>query len=239
MKALKADFSLQKKILFNANLFGNFQNQKEIQTVKELLLELDIVADYLPPEHMKSVVLQSVNININHLPTSEVMIQKRIQSRYDRPFLTVSFMGSSETAGALRDVGMVMGLRQSETERVIRQGLAFVTNGINHYGAELYRKKAYLLLNGYYSEIIGRILDDLGMVVVSPPDKTHYPTPEALQHLIKECGIDLIVGDDNQVFTNTGKTPYLSLSNVNESFLCFKGFINLAHCITRVIKENH
>ncbi|PHJ37751.1 hypothetical protein P378_14165 [Desulforamulus profundi] len=86
MKALKADFSLQNKTLFAANLFGDFQNQKEIQTVKELLLELDIVADYLPPEHMKSVVLQSVNININHLPTSEVMIQKRIQSRFDRPF---------------------------------------------------------------------------------------------------------------------------------------------------------
>ncbi|WP_333870161.1 nitrogenase component 1 [Desulforamulus putei] len=237
MEGLKVDFSSKKKLQLMANLFGDFRNQEEIYTVQELLLELGITANYLPPERMNSTVLQRANINIYHLLASEVTIQKRIQNRYDRPFLTVSFLGPSETAGALRDIGTVMGLSSSKTEQVIRRGLASVTDGINLYGAELYRKKAYLLLDDYRREIAGRILDDLGMTVINPPHNKQYRTPESLQKLIKKYGIHLIIGDHDQILPDNSEIPYFSLSEADQSFLGFRGFTNLARCISQVLKE--
>lgn len=236
MKTLRADLPLQDKPLVTANLFGDFQNQQDILMVKKLLLELGLSINYLPPQQIKSAVLQRVDVNINHRPTAEAMIQKKVECRFDRPFITVSFFGPSETAGALRDIGTVMGLPARKTEAIIRKGLAAVNEGINCYGAELYGKKVLLLLEGYQREIVSRVLDDLGMSVIYTHGKRQYYTPESLQTVVEKYKIDLAAGEDDRFLQNR-RPPFLLLSNSSESWLGFKGFTNFARYISKILRE--
>ncbi|MEW6697988.1 MAG: nitrogenase component 1 [Bacillota bacterium] len=238
MKPVRADLSLQDKPLFTANLLGDFQNQQEIQMAKKLLLELGLSINYLLPQQIKSNILQGVDININHRPVAETMIQKRVECRFGRPFITVSFFGPSETAGALRDIGTVLGLPIRKTEGIIREGLAAVSHGINCYGAELYRKKVLLLLEGCQREIVSRVLADLGMSVIYTPGKRNYYTPESLHRIDDKYKIDLIAGEDDRLLQNRNP-PFLLLSDHGESWLGFKGFTNFARSISEILREKY
>lgn len=218
-----------------ANLLGDFRNQQEVMSVTELLLEVGIEANYLPPHRMKQANYQGVHLNINHFPASEVIIQKRTQSRYGRPYLTVSFFGPSEVAGALRDIGVALGLPSTRVEKTVREGLLSVTESINSYGAELYRKKVLLLMNDHQKEIVGRVLDDLGMKVVNAQiGRNQHVTREMLVNVIRNNHVQLVISDSEDVYYL--KTPFLSLPNEKQSFLGFSGFANFAGCISSLLQ---
>lgn len=96
---------------------------------------------------------------------SEVITQKRFQTRFSRPYVTVSFFGPSETAGSLRDIGLALGLPTVIIERNVRKGLSGVTEGINSYSSEVYGKRILVLHEGYQVNLIASILEDLGVKV--------------------------------------------------------------------------
>ncbi|RYD05027.1 hypothetical protein N752_11740 [Desulforamulus aquiferis] len=112
-----SDLNHEVQPAYIANLLGEFNNMSEVSSVQELLREFGIIAEYIPGDQARSAVYQRANINIFHMPMSEVITQKRFQTRFSRPYLTVSFFGPSETAGALRDIGLALGLDTNAVEK--------------------------------------------------------------------------------------------------------------------------
>ncbi len=231
------DMAIQEAVIFNsqgeqkclANLIGEFHNQAEIKEIKDLLLALGIKAEYLPGDNIKSGVLQKVHLNLYHSPISELFTKERLQVRFGHPYLTVSFFGPSETAGSLRDIGSALGLPSLQVEQVIRQGLHCVTEGINHYGSELFGKRVLVLLEDHKKDLISRILDDLGMKIIPIHQiKNRYLNPDTLRMFIHESRVQLVIGADQYWRRNGMGFPYLELPDSRRSFLGFNGFNNLA-----------
>lgn len=224
-----------------ANLLGDFQNQAEIKDVKDLLLELGIFAEYLPGGGIKSGILQRAHLNIYHSPISEVFIKKRLQTRFGRPYLTVSFFGPSEIAGSLRDIGLALGLSSSDVEPVIRRGLGSITEGINFYGSELFGKRVLVLLEGYHRDLVKRIVDDLGMQIVPIHHiRNQHVRPDTLTNLLRDNKAQLVIGSDyNLRLSNGMEVGYLILPDPEQSFLGFAGFTNLARCIALALRGGY
>lgn len=219
--------------LMHANLLGEIQNIAEIETIRELLFQLGIIANYVPEHRAKSAIYQSADINIFHSPASEVQAKRRFQVRFFKPYLTVSFFGPSETAGALRDIGEALNISTGKVEKIIRNGLIEVTESINYFSDGVFGKRILVIHEGYQGAIISALLKDLG-VKVSRVKAQHYNRPEQLKVLMKEKQGELIIGPYDPSIETFHGVPYLSVPDHENCYLGFSGFTNLAKRISEL-----
>lgn len=248
------------KVSNKVNYLGDFNLAGEIWILTDYLksigleVETKITGDSTYRELKKA---KNSSLNIVQCAGSMTYLAKEFESRYDIPFVKISFFGIEDTITSLRTIANIMSEITKDkgiilkTEFFIEKKLEEIAGKLDFYREKLKDKRAAVYVGGGFKAIsLIKQFRDLGMETVMVGTQTGRPdeyetirriasrdtivlddaNPTELEHFMREKGADILVGGvkERPLAYKLG-VAFLDHNHERKHPLCgFEGSINFA-----------
>lgn len=249
---------------FDINLIGEYNVTGDMWQYSPLLEELGIrVLSTLSGDGRISAIRTAHRARLNVIVCAKSLISltRKMQERYNIPFISLSFYGKRDTSAALRAIATALGdpALLERTEALIAREEAALEQRLKPYRARFAGKKAVLNTGGNKSWSIAAALQDLGIEVVATAvgKSTEDDRAKAQEYLgpkgvlmtrpaqeqakiIDETKADLLLAGGRSLYTAIKKG--ISFIDVNQekkkSYGAYAGLLNLAEDVAVALESS-
>jgi nitrogenase molybdenum-cofactor synthesis protein NifE len=199
----------------------------------------------------------TAKLNVIVCAKSLISLTRKMQEKYQIPYISISFYGKRDTTNAIRSIVNAFGDEElsARAEKVIAEEEAKLEEALIPYKKILEGKKAILNTGGNKTWSIASALQDIGIDVVATSVKkatledkeicakyvnilmTDPGTEQA--KLIDEHNVDILLAGGRSLYTAIKKK--VSFVDVNQekkvSYGAYSGLINLAKDVTHAVNN--
>ena len=236
---------------FGINLIGEYNVTGDMWQYTPLLekIGIKIVSTLAGDGRIENIQMaHRAKLNVIVCAKSLITLTRKMQERYDIPYISISFYGKRDTSNAIRSIVNAFGDEglTKRAEEVIAQEEAKLEAQLIPYRKVLASKKAILNTGGNKSWSIASALQDIGIEVVATSirkatqedidiAKTYVPIlmkiPAQEQgKLIDEHKVDILLAGGRSLYTAIKKK--VAFVDVNQekkiSYGAYSGLVNLA-----------
>lgn len=248
---------------FDINLIGDYNVTGDMWQYTPLLEELGIrVLSTLSGDGRVANIRTAHRARLNVLVCAKSLISlpRKMQERYDIPFISVSFYGKRDTSAAILAIAESLGDADliERTQQLIAREEARLDEQLAPYREIFHGKKAVLNTGGNKSWSIASALQDLGIEVVATSVKkaTETDKEKAREYLgeqgilmtnpgqeqakiIDQTGAHLLLAGGRSLFTAIKKK--IAFADVNQekkkSYGGYNGLLNLAEDLKNALQN--
>ena len=245
---------------FGINLIGEYNVTGDMWQYTPLLekIGIKIVSTLAGDGRIENIQMaHRAKLNVIVCAKSLITLTRKMQERYDIPYISISFYGKRDTSNAIRSIVNAFGDEglTKRAEEVIAQEEAKLEAQLIPYRKVLASKKAILNTGGNKSWSIASALQDIGIEVVATSirkatqedidiAKTYVPIlmkiPAQEQgKLIDDHGVDILLAGGRSLYTAIKKK--VAFVDVNQekkiSYGAYSGLVNLAKDVADAVNN--
>jgi len=236
---------------FGINLIGDYNVTGDMWQYKPILerIGIKVVATLSGDGRIEAIqTAHTAKLNVIVCAKSLVTLCRKMEERYQIPYVSVSFYGKRDTSNAIRSIVNAFGNDAliQRAEKIIAEEEAKLEERLLPYRVQLHGKKAILNTGGNKSWSIASALQDIGIEVVATsirkateediaiakeyvPILMKVPANEQAK-LIDEYNIDILLAGGRSLYTAIKKR--IAFVDVNQekkvSYGAYGGLENLA-----------
>ena len=245
---------------FGINLIGEYNVTGDMWQYTPLLekIGIKIVSTLAGDGRIENIQMaHRAKLNVIVCAKSLITLTRKMQERYDIPYISISFYGKRDTSNAIRSIVNAFGDEglTKRAEEVIAEEEAKLEAQLIPYRKVLASKKAILNTGGNKSWSIASALQDIGIEVVATSirkatqedidiAKTYVPIlmkiPAQEQgKLIDEHKVDILLAGGRSLYTAIKKK--VAFVDVNQekkiSYGAYSGLVNLAKDVADAVNN--
>jgi len=245
---------------FGINLIGEYNVTGDMWQYTPILekIGIKIVSTLAGDGRIENIQMaHTAKLNVIVCAKSLISLTRKMQEKYEIPYISISFYGKRDTTNAIRSIVNAFGNEElsKKAEKVIAQEEAKLEEALIPYRKILEGKKAILNTGGNKTWSIASALQDIGIEVVATSVKkatledkeicakyvdilmTDPGTQQA--KLIDEHNVDILLAGGRSLYTAIKKK--VSFVDVNQekkvSYGAYKGLINLAKDVSDAVNN--
>ncbi len=245
---------------FGINLIGEYNVTGDMWQYTPILekIGIKIVSTLAGDGRIENIQMaHTAKLNVIVCAKSLISLTRKMQEKYQIPYISISFYGKRDTTNAIRSIVNAFGDEEltARAEKVIAEEEAKLEEALIPYKKILEGKKAILNTGGNKTWSIASALQDIGIEVVATSVKkatledkeicakyvdilmTDPGTEQA--KLIDEHNIDILLAGGRSLYTAIKKK--VSFVDVNQekkvSYGAYSGLINLAKDVTHAVNN--
>ena len=245
---------------FGINLIGEYNVTGDMWQYTPLLekIGIKIVSTLAGDGRIENIqTAHRAKLNVIVCAKSLVTLTRKMQERYDIPYISISFYGKRDTSNAIRSIVNAFGDEglSGRAEALIAEEEAKLEQQLIPYREILASKKAILNTGGNKSWSIASALQDIGIEVVATsirkatqedidiakkyvPILMKIPAQEQGK-LIDDHGVDILLAGGRSLYTAIKKK--VAFVDVNQekkiSYGAYSGLVNLAKDVTDAVNN--
>ncbi|WP_421715699.1 nitrogenase component 1 [Arcobacter arenosus] len=245
---------------FGINLIGEYNVTGDMWQYTPILekIGIKIVSTLAGDGRIENIQMaHTAKLNVIVCAKSLISLTRKMQEKYQIPYISISFYGKRDTTNAIRSIVNAFGDEElsARAEKVIAEEEAKLEEALIPYKKILEGKKAILNTGGNKTWSIASALQDIGIDVVATSVKkatledkeicakyvdilmTDPGTEQA--KLIDEHNVDILLAGGRSLYTAIKKK--VSFVDVNQekkvSYGAYSGLINLAKDVTHAVNN--
>ncbi len=214
---------------FDINIVGEFNVAGDLWGIKPLIEEMgiNIISTLTGDSHVDEIAqAHRAKLNIVQCQKSSNYVAKKMEKKYEIPYIKVNFFGLEQTINSLRDIANFFKDQDmiEKTEQIIQSGLKEVEHKTDEYKRRLNGKTVALYVGGNKAWSLVRAFEELGMEVMMSGTKNGIKEDyERIKETVKDGTI--IVDDANS--TELARLlkkyqPNLLISGAKEKYISLK-----------------
>jgi nitrogenase molybdenum-cofactor synthesis protein NifE len=245
---------------FGINLIGEYNVTGDMWQYTPLLekIGIKVVSTLAGDGRIESIqTAHRAKLNVIVCAKSLVTLTRKMQERYNIPYISISFYGKRDTSNAIRSIVNAFGDEglSQRAEAMIAEEEAKLEQQLIPYREILASKKAILNTGGNKSWSIASALQDIGIEVVATsirkatqedidiakkyvPILMKIPAQEQGK-LIDDHGVDILLAGGRSLYTAIKKK--VAFVDVNQekkiSYGAYAGLVNLAKDVTDAVNN--
>lgn len=245
---------------FGINLIGEYNVTGDMWQYKPILekIGIKIVSTLAGDGRIEEIqTAHTAKLNVIVCAKSLITLTRKMQERYDIPYISVSFYGKRDTTNAIRSIVNAFGDEElsKRAEEIIKDEEAKLEERLTPYRKILEGKKAILNTGGNKSWSIASALQDIGIEVVATsiqkatledieiaatyvPILMKVPANEQAK-LIDEHNVDILLAGGRSLYTAIKKK--VAFVDVNQekkvSYGAYGGLENLAKDVCAAVNN--
>ncbi|MEA3490632.1 MAG: nitrogenase component 1 [Campylobacterota bacterium] len=245
---------------FGINLIGEYNVTGDMWQYTPLLekIGIKVVSTLAGDGRIESIqTAHRAKLNVIVCAKSLVTLTRKMQERYNIPYISISFYGKRDTSNAIRSIVNAFGDEglSQRAEAMIAEEEAKLEQQLIPYREILASKKAILNTGGNKSWSIASALQDIGIEVVATsirkatqedidiakkyvPILMKIPAQEQGK-LIDDHGVDILLAGGRSLYTAIKKK--VAFVDVNQekkiSYGAYSGLVNLAKDVTDAVNN--
>lgn len=246
---------------FGINLIGEYNVTGDMWQYSHILekIGIKIVSSLAGDGRIEDIrKAHRAKLNVIVCAKSLITLTRKMQEKYQIPYISISFYGKRDTTNAIRSIVNAFGDAEltKRAEKIIAEEEAKLEEALIPYRKILEGKKAILNTGGNKSWSIASALQDIGIDVVATSvrkatleDKeiaAEYvkilmtdPGSEQAK-LIDEYNVDILLAGGRSLYTAIKKK--IAFVDVNQekkvSYGAYSGLVNLAHDVCNAVNNN-
>jgi nitrogenase molybdenum-cofactor synthesis protein NifE len=228
---------------FGINLIGEYNVTGDMWQYTPLLekIGIKVVSTLAGDGRIESIqTAHRAKLNVIVCAKSLVTLTRKMQERYDIPYISISFYGKRDTSNAIRSIVNAFGDEglSQRAEAMIAQEEAKLEQQLIPYREILASKKAILNTGGNKSWSIASALQDIDIAKKYVPILMKIPAQEQGK-LIDDHGVDILLAGGRSLYTAIKKK--VAFVDVNQekkiSYGAYAGLVNLAKDVTDAVNN--
>lgn len=245
---------------FGINLIGEYNVTGDMWQYTPILekIGIKVVSTLAGDGRIENIqTAHTAKLNVIVCAKSLVTLTRKMQERYNIPYISISFYGKRDTSNAIRSIVNAFGDEElsKKAEAIIAQEEAKLEEKLLPYRKILQSKKAILNTGGNKSWSIASALQDIGIEVVATsirkatqedidiakeyvPILMKIPAQEQGK-LIDEHGVDILLAGGRSLYTAIKKR--VAFVDVNQekkvSYGAYSGLLNLAKDVADAVNN--
>ncbi|MCV6607185.1 MAG: nitrogenase molybdenum-cofactor biosynthesis protein NifE [Campylobacterales bacterium] len=246
---------------YGINLIGEYNVTGDMWQYTPILekIGIKVVSTLAGDGRLEDIqVAHTAKLNVIVCAKSLVTLTRKMQERYNIPYVSVSFYGKRDTSNAIRSIVNAFGDEElsKKAEEIIAEEEAKLEKALIPYRKILNGKKAILNTGGNKSWSIASALQDIGIEVVATsirkatledieiakqyvPILMKVPANEQGK-LIDEHGVDILLAGGRSLYTAIKKK--IAFVDVNQekkvSYGAYGGLTNLAKDVCSAVQND-
>ncbi len=245
---------------FGINLIGEYNVTGDMWQYTPILekIGIKIVSTLAGDGRIENIQMaHTAKLNVIVCAKSLISLTRKMQEKYEIPYISISFYGKRDTTNAIRSIVNAFGDEEltARAEKVIAEEEAKLEEALIPYRKILEGKKAILNTGGNKTWSIASALQDIGIEVVATSVKKAtlgdkeicakyvdiLMTDPGIQQakLIDEHNIDILLAGGRSLYTAIKKK--VSFVDVNQekkvSYGAYSGLINLAKDVSYAVNN--
>lgn len=245
---------------FGINLIGEYNVTGDMWQYTPILerIGIKVVSTLAGDGRIENIQMaHRAKLNVIVCAKSLITLTRKMQERYDIPYISVSFYGKRDTTNAIRSIVNAFGDKElsNRAEKIIKEEEAKLEAQLIPYRKVLQDKKAILNTGGNKSWSIASALQDIGIEVVATsirkatledieiakqyvPILMKVPANEQAK-LIDEHNVDILLAGGRSLYTAIKKK--VAFVDVNQekkiSYGAYGGLTNLAKDVCAAVQN--